>query len=508
MVGKATRTAIDRILSAILICLSVIIYAVFSQGSRLAAEDHVQHLSVHEDRVLIPSFMGFGVEIDPYFYTPTPEQWIRITSRLDILHPAFFRVMIGGAIYCRKLDSKGCSNYVWQGSDTEIPERFRQMLRILDYAEMHNIPVMFGEFHWPNLPHDRSVAPINGPDDPRWAEIIAPLLKYLVNDKHYTVLRFYNYMNEPNGSWSWPGGRDSINYDAWRKGILHTRQVFDREGLQAISIVGPDNSGDWSWLDRTARGTAAVLGGWEMHFYPKDKDITAGEVFRILDSERQILLKEDLHAQSKPRFLGECGLVTGKINGSQPRVRTQLYGVLMADLAVQVAQAGWMGASAWDLDDAMYPMKGRANGFGVWGFWNTEGGRAGYPEEERVRPWFRPWALLTHLFPVGSQILQVSDPSDSSGVRAVAAKDMRDSSAKWGIALVNDHDRATGINFELPKGSASEKWRIYKYFPGVTQKDYADLKENSETLKVQSGHVNISLPGQSVAFVVNGDGLR
>ena len=31
----------------------------------------------------------------------------------------------------------------------------------------------------------------------------------------------------------------------------------------------------------------------------------------------------------------------------------------MADFAAQIMDAGWMGASAWDLDDAMHVVNGR-----------------------------------------------------------------------------------------------------------------------------------------------------
>lgn len=477
--------------------------ALYAQHTHDTYGQKAVRLSVRSDHVLVQSFMGIGVELEPYAYPPTPEEWVRIVARLDELHPSFFRVMISARLYCRRLVADGCGDYIWRDTGEKKPEEYEQLLRILNYAQAHNIVVDFGEFHWPSLPHDASVAPIEGPDDPRWAEIIAPFFSYLVNEKHYSVLRFYNYQNEPNGAWSWHGER--VNYDAWLKGITHARQVFDHAGLQSISIVGPDNTADaWNWLDRAAHDAAPTFGAWEMHFYPKDEEIMGGEVFRLLQEKRQALLEEDPGADSKPFFLGECGLLTGKVSGDlQPRVRTGLYGVLMTDLAVQVAQAGWMGASAWDLDDAMHKMKGSNGGFKVWGFWNIKGASMGAPDEERVRPWFMPWALLGHLLPRGAQVLEVTNPASTSGVRAIASKWTEDSKTSWGIILVNDHDQNIRIDLNLPRMTHQSAWMLYKYLSQAKLASYENVSGHSQAFSKESRSLDLTIPPWSVFFVTN-----
>jgi len=477
---------------------------------RSAVAPRIEHLSVQSDKVLVPSFMGFGVQLDPYEYPPTEKQWKQIRSRLDVLHPAFFRVMFSAGIYCRRLDARGCADYVWHDPGGATQGEFHQLLRILDYAELHKTPVMMGEWSWPRLQHDESVADIKGPDDPRWAEIIAPFLVHLTREKRYTVLRFYNYMNEPNGDWMWPSGKAGIDYDAWKKGFVHARQVFDREGLEAISIVGPDNSGDWDWLDHTARDVPSTVGGWEMHWYPTDDEVMSGRIFNLLNDKRQMLLKTDPKSSSKPLFLGESGLITGRVNGDQqPRVRTYLYGVLMADYAAQVAQAGWMGASAWDLDDAMHVVKDHPTipqslTLKTWGFWNSEGSAMGTPPDEKIRPWFRSWALLTHLFPPGSQILQVSDPNATNGVRAIAAKSARGAETLWSLMLVNDHDLDLHAIVELPGVPPSARWRLYQYAVTDQRTDYENLS-GFETLPSGSSKATVILPAYSVAFLTTGN---
>ena len=142
-----------------------------------------ESMSVQRSHVLVSSFMGFGVQLDPYAYPPGKEQWKRIESRLDRMHPAFLRVMFPSKDYCLGLSASGCTEYVWQQKGKRLPEQFEEILRILDYAQSHHTPVMIGEWSWPRLPHAADVAPITGPGDPRWAAIIAPFLVYLRQDR-------------------------------------------------------------------------------------------------------------------------------------------------------------------------------------------------------------------------------------------------------------------------------------------------------------------------------------
>jgi hypothetical protein len=468
-----------------------------------------QHLYVHLDKVLVSSFMGFGVQLDPYVYPPSPQQWQRIRSRLNLLHPAFLRVMFSANDYCYQLSAEGCADYVWNERTKSPPESFEQLLRILDYAEAHKTPVMLGEWSWPRLNHDATVSPIMGPGDPRWAEIIVPMLRYLCEKRHYTVLRFYNYMNEPNGGWMWPGGSKGVDYEAWKAGLLHMRQVLDQNGLQSLTLVGPDNSGDWNWLDHTAQEASSAVGAWEMHWYPKDEEVRTGQVFTLLDDKRRMLLKVDSDASSKPRFMGEAGLITGRANGDQqPRVRSFSYGVLMADYAAQVAQAGWMGASAWDLDDAMHAVKDSPEipndlTLKTWGFWNSEGSVMSHPEDEAIRPWFTPWLLLAHLFTHGAQIFEVSDPKAGNAIRAIAAKNTVDGKQMWSMMLVNDHDVQATAEVNLP-GTQQMQWRRFQYLERDAPRSYEDFP-NSTVLSKTTQTEMVNLPANSVVFLATYD---
>ncbi len=218
-------------------------------------------------------------------------------------------------------------------------------------------------------------------------------------------------MNEPNGNWMWPRGK--VDYAAWAEGMRNLRADFDSNGLKSLPIAGPDNSGDWDWIDRCAKDLSRQIGLWDMHWYVKDQELLDDEIEKLLSAKRAMLLKTDPDAASKGFYLAEAGVIQGRVNGDQqPRVKDFVYGVLMADLAAQVARAGWMGASAWDLDDAMHIVNGRDQPavpnnltLKIWGFWNTQAANMGHPEDEAIRPWFYTWSLMSRLFPKGARIV-------------------------------------------------------------------------------------------------------
>lgn len=487
--------------------LMVLLVSVGAASAALAQQG--EQLHVHQDQLLVRSMkMGFGVQFDPYEYSPDDAQWRVIFNRLDTMHPAFFRVMFMANLYCLQLDDHGCARYTWEDKHSTPDTQWKDLIRILDYAQQHQIPVMAGEWSWPRLPHDANVKPISGPGDYRWANIITPFLVYLIRERHYTVIHFYNYMNEPNGEWMWPGGKQGVDYEGWRAGYKNARAVFNAAGLQAIRLVGPDNSGDWEWIGRALRDVAPQTGGWEMHWYPTDDEVRRGAIYQLLREKHDLILREDPDAGSKPIYLGEAGLITGRVNGDQqPRVRTAAYGVLMADYMAQLLQAGWMGASAWDLDDAMHSVHGHpavpdALTLKTWGFWNSEALAMGTPSDGKTRPWLRAWSLLARCFPPGSSVFEVSNPASPEGLRAVASRSNEQGQQVWSFLIINDHDEARRAVLRLPAEDRSSGWRIYQY-GGDNDIQNPENLQVFTPLATPQGNASVSAAPRSVVFITN-----
>jgi hypothetical protein len=457
---------------------------------------------VDSQKTVCEAFMGFGVQWDPHEYRPSPEAWRTILRRLDFMKPAFVRVMGSAGAYCPSVDAAGKPQYVFEQDEARIRKQMGPLLAILDYAQTNGVAVMLGEWGPP-----RGLGGIDGPGHPLWARMIADEVQWLRVGRGYTVVGLYNMMNEPNGTWMWPQGR--VDYEAWSRGIRALRAEFDARGLSAVGIAGPDNAWGWEWIDRVSKTMPSCIGAWEMHWYAKDAEILNGEIERLLAQKRAVVLANDPAAGSKRFFLGEAGLVEGKTNGDQqPRVRTFTYGVRMADLAAQVARAGWQGVCAWDLDDAMHANRGHAvpptaDTLKVWGFWNSQGTAMGHPEDEAIRPWFVPWSLLCRLFPAGTRIVS-ADASAAAGLRVLAG--VRPGRGPAFMA-VNAADAPRAVRVRLA-GTAGQRFACYRYFEHDCPVDAAGFPKPAEIIACDSlGEVRIDFPSSGVVFL-DGDGAE
>lgn len=422
-------------------------------------------------------FLGLGVEFDPYVRTPAPDRWQTMMSRLAYMNPGFLRVMSSATDYCSGFDVSGNPIYRWKTNPND-PE-LRRVLDVLDFAQAHNIQVYLGEWQAPGS------LGIHSPADPRWANMIADFLQYLTRTQHYTVVRHYIMMNEPNGNWMWK----DPDMNAWSSGVRGLRHELDVRNLQTVILSGPDTSGGQDWFDRSTRELHTTFGSWEEHIYAKDELIARGGLEAELIADRKIIMTNDPHGAEKERFVAESGLVTGKNEAldQQPRVYNFEYGVGMADYVVQVARAGWDGADAWDLDDAMHDNdKGSPK---IWGFWDSSNDTG-----MRPRPWFFIWTVLSRTLPAGAEILPVATDGGSR-VRVTAARWHSTHSMQWTIVLVNDHDDPADLNVRLP---SQQQWHILRYFAGEQKTDALGLPQETQVIANSSGQQAISMPSRGV----------
>jgi len=458
---------------------------------------------------IVPSFTGFGVQWDPYSYPPSGADWTTTLARLSYMRPSFFRMMSSATDYCLGFDEGGTPIYVWQQGDAVARQHLSQVFRMLDYAQANNIPVILGEWAWPSGLATPAASAIAGPDDPRWARIVSDYLHYLITVKGYTVIKYYNLLNEPNGDWMWPNNTVPANaFSLWSTGIENLRADLNSQQLTSVSIIGPDNacfgplqsdSGNWNWLNQTAQSLPGNIGVWDAHWYAWAADVQSDAVEQTLRAEAGMLSSTDPHAATKPRILGEAGMLDGKNSNDQnPNVQTFQYGVWMADLGAQVARGGWTGASAWDLDDAMHSS---GNSLKMWGFWNTYSA-PGDPVQG-IRPWFYTWSLMSRLFPQGAAIVKTSGGASQTGFRSVASAFTSNAQANTAVMLVNDADTALNVTVtaaSLGAGSLTE----YRYFAtgAPTDSNGLPIPEGGSTKVDFTAGVAVNMASRGVVFLV------
>jgi hypothetical protein len=466
-------------------------------------------VTVDLKQTVVERFLGAGVQWDPYEYPPSPEAWKTTLARVDFMRPGFLRVMLNASSYLRAFDANGNPRYVWSPGEQGI-ERLSSLFDILDYAQARNIDVLLGEWA-PARGLNTGAGGRTGAGDPLWARIHADFLTYLHTTRKFTVIKYFNYMNEPNGAWMWPGG--NVDYAAWAQGIRNLHHELDSRGMGWVRIAGPDNSGNWEWLDRCVTDLQHEFGAWEMHWYARDAEVTGGAIEKLLTEKRAVLLKGDPQAAFKPRFLGESGMIEGKTNGDQqPRVKEFSYGVLMADYVAQVARAGWAGAVAWDLDDALHVNTGghvnppAERTLKIWGFWNTQGTAMGHPEDEAVRPWFYTWSMMSRLFPAGSRIVAAAGDA-TPGLRALAATQGEGSRSHIAVMVVNDSDTARSARILIP-GAGRRTVELYHYFDRDRPADASGFPIPAQKLSSTdlAKGITVELPSRGVVFLATVSG--
>ncbi|UAB83164.1 hypothetical protein INR75_13270 [Zunongwangia sp. SCSIO 43204] len=368
-------------------------------------------------------FIGGGVEWSAYPHADaedaewgllmTEEKWNTVFNRLDFMQPKIVRVLDqANWRYLEGMDKEG--NPVLDFENEEM----QALYKLLDYCEKNNIQVILGEWGQPYKVHDTNLNMQNvftGATDPKWISIIADHLQYLIKEKGYKCIQYYNLVNEPNGYWSSIDG----NWEEWKEAVKMLDSAIASRNLDQVKLLGPDSTpynnekskykGN-EWAKQAVLQLNDVLGGYDVHDYPSQEKVRSGEFQEIYSD--MIAFADSI--SRKPFVLGEVGFekyVEPNISrykndpyaspDSQMRVYDFDYGVDMADVMAQALNAGFDGVIAWGLDDAMHTNgdTGDKTQLKRWGMWNILGEELiGNKKDEEIRPWFYTWALMTRYF--------------------------------------------------------------------------------------------------------------
>jgi hypothetical protein len=355
-----------------------------------------------------------------------------------------------------------------------------------------------------------------GANDPRWVGMIVRFLDYLINEKGYSCIKYYNLVNEPNGSWASTDG----NWDEWSQGVRLLKEALDKSGLSdKISIAGPDAVAHFDhpgsqytgvqWVDQSVRQLDDCIGLYDIHSYPGFNQVRSGDfgkfygdIARIVrETGKQIILGEigfnrdtqDNQARVKcDRFASE---------DSQMAVYDFSYGIDMANVLMQAMNAGYGSAIAWSLDDAMHTNgdTGDKHQLKRWGFWNSLGTElCNDPADENIRPWFYTWSLMCRYFPQGINIV-TSVLSETDGVRVVSGY------RKDGVtvALVNFSDKERDIRIKFSSKGFRQNFRQYVYSDTLRLVDSNGFPVPVTKISTNSGKLGVSLPANSFILLTS-----
>ena len=502
-----TLTILPRTWKPAWASLATVVLTAACTGRAGAAPSLRQEVVVHSHRTIDRGIFGLGVQWEQYLYPPAAREWKIILQRVGFMRPGFLRVM-------------GAKHSNWK-AQPEVP-------LILGWAQKHNCQVILGTWWAPPLDHRYEHTPIAFRRLYRWADDTARNIVRLRKKDGFTCIRFYNFANEP----------EHVPISRWADLVNNLHAAFERAGLAGkVGIIGPDTYGNppanyhrsitfkwntsaaaragynWPLLAQVAHEASRDVGMFDIHWYARNNQILSNIVGRTLVREKQMVESLAPNARNKLFVISESGLIQGRCNGDQqPRVKTFGYGVLMADYAAQVFRAGWNGISAWDLDDAMCVVNGKAIihppgklTLKIWGFWNSQGAAMGNPADFDIRPWFYTWSLLSRMFPAGTRIVDSTEPAGSKRFRSLAGLRMVNNRLVMSIALINDVKKRRIITVRIPADSHATNFTEYRYFRNdrpVNGQGFPIAAKLLHNVNPARG-MTITMPGQGVVLFTN-----
>ncbi|MRT93709.1 cellulase family glycosylhydrolase [Ancylomarina sp. 16SWW S1-10-2] len=474
---------------------------------------------IHADQAISTDFIGNGVQWSAYPHADTENaewgklmtdaKWDMNFKRLDYMQPKLFRVLDqANWRYLVGFDKK--ENPILNFDNPEVIA----VEKILDYAQKNQITVLLGEWGTPYKMHDTDHGhsdKFTGANDPKWINIIAEYLDYLINTKGYTCIKYYNLVNEPNGDWASTKG----DFNEWRDGVKMLSEVLKKKGMdKSITVAGPDavtrydnpesTYSGMGWVEESAKQIGECIGIYEIHDYTAHDFVKSGE-FKLFHKKAADIAKKE----NKQIIFGELGFSrNGKKNqdrakadpysseDSQMEVYDFSYGINMADAAIQSMNAGFSGSAAWALDDAMHTLGdlGKKNQLKRWGMWNSLGTEiCNNPDDENMRPWFYSWSLLCRYFPTGSRIVE-TDSTGIEGLRLTASV-LKDDMT---IAIVNNSDKDNIIALSVPN---SKSFKKFLYIDGERRLDADDFPKAIEQNLGEKEMKELKVPANSFVLL-------
>lgn len=463
------------------------------------------------------TLQGLGVELDPHFLSQNvavdsgakAADWDDvILKRLKRLRFQKLRVMVLPYWYEPQNDD-GDPHHARPEGFTFGSAEMDNLYRLLDYAEREQLPVtltFWGASSGTFLL--RETIPNSwmcGPDQlDEWAENVSVCLRHLLDVKGYTCIREVTPVNEPDWSCQCPGSSAEEQYVAMCK-VLDER--LRKDGLrQRVGLNLSDNSDGGSGQHGFLQYCVDHLGGmadiFNSHTYIFGYDTPNDS---ILSWERHNVA---LAARcGKQHFVGEFG--SNQTVGATVQRDIDRYerGLLMSRIAVNLMNAGAVGASYWSLLDQYYS-QGEARSrynmqkLGLWRYLKDHyASDSIYPalrEDYQVRPQYYAMGLLCQAFVRGGKVypLETGDPM----VCATAVRLPKAEGGKWRYVIVNPTSEPRHFTIVNRKACSRRQYAQLRYLRGDLPAG-DELPQASGTFKARGRKIVVDAPPESLTLV-------
>lgn len=402
----------------------------------------------------------FGAQMDPHFLsgcvgrelekadgtkvTIEESEWENVTlPRIQEMGLSYVRMMALPSWWAEEASTYKTGEYTWDSIEMQ------DMYLVLDAAQQNNIDVCFTVWLWdcnyvryPGyeweegsknwcLPDPEPQAEFDGKTGNEvMGEVIADCLKYLMEEKGYTCIKYFTPVNEPNSTFGYPyaGG---LAYGAYDECCRTLDEVFKEKGIrQKLKFNLSDSStGDGGmWLSATieslyADGVADIV---NTHWYSYDDSFTNAKLQNpevVLSPARYNKLAKDANVQ---HAFGEYGAF---INEYDKPSRA----FALVKIAANMWQTGACGMSYWRLQSDFWNWDRNnpdAKPYFL-GLWESADG------DYNCRPSYYTYSLMTRFIKTGMKIYPMSvEDGDLVGVAFRNGKD-------WTYLVVNDSQTET-----------------------------------------------------------------
>ena len=477
---------------------------------------------------------AIGVEMDPHFFSQNitrndgskAEDWENIVvQRVKKMKVQQFRIMMQPQWWEPSNDNND-PNVADMSKFTFDSEEMQSVYKVLDLAQENNIGVTLvvwgaitnidllsginnGQKHFLCDARSYNVNPgwIAGIDNyEEFAENFSTMVKYLIEEKHYTCINQITPFNEPDshiagyGRIMWQGDFETMGWqDTYAPMVKALDAKFKADGIRSKVHFNLSDNTD---------GTPGYIAACVSAFTNDEADLYNSHVYKfdyntpnstLVNWERQNIAS----AGGKRHFVGEFGF-PGYGSARQYGIDTYTRGVQIIRVALNYLNAGACGVSYWSLIDQYYNRNASYSEMQQLGLWKYL--KSAYTEDPdvyskikedyEVRPQYYAYSLLTRFVRQGDEVY----PLDL-GDELIAGSAFLNTEGKWTCVLSNATDKDKMIQLENDKEGANGEYNVYKYMEGrLPEGD--NLIESTETVNTQENNLKLKLSRSSIRVLV------
>lgn len=362
-------------------------------------------------------------------------------------------------------------------------QEMKALYKILDWCQQNNADVflqqMWSNVKWNAYPDVQPLlsAPKSLPD---FANGISSLLSHLINEKHYTCIKWVCITNEPpGGSWGswWSTGSEDAPLMPALKAV---REALDEKGIKT-PISGPD----WTELpvfDANKIDFDPYIGAYDIHSY------------HGIDNDKQKILSDWANwakSKNKPLFLSEIGDMNLGWKDSNPGPKTFEAALSNMESILRGMEVGVQAFNRWSFTNRG-DLDGQWQLIRTWDIEKKEYLKDVKPEKAA----YYGYGIITRFCAKNSKVIKTT----TEGEPGVLSQSLESPSGKLTTYILNKTDRMINVLLRYQEASQSKIY-LYQVASGEVESDDFKLNPRMKYTVLGNKEMKIQLAPQSISVL-------